>query len=209
MARSEAASGQLGRAPRGDRGPIAAQLPGLKIVLFAVVLLSLVGFVALALTRELSGPGQSAAARSEAARPAVPTPRPALTAAEEGYAQALWPIHNEVKASALKMSMAGIQYLTQDRDLATLVAVVEASIETYRRAEGQILALQPPPSLQGFHDDYLRAVRLYQQSGDEMIKIHQGRNEEHLVAAFPMSQEGGRILRRVGSTLWPGEYVPN
>ena len=65
------------------------------------------------------------------------------------------------------------------------------------------------PSFRGFHDDYLRAVRLYQQSGGEMVKVGQDREEEHLVAAFPTSQEGERILGRVGSALWLSERVPN
>ena len=201
------------RAPRGDRAPIAcpatARPPGTKVVLFSVVLLSLVGFVALALTRELADSGPAAATRSEGVRPAVPTARPARTQAEEVYAQALWPIHNEVKASAIRMNTAAIEYLTQRSDLTTLIAEVDAAVETYRQAEGQILALEPPPSFRGFHDDYLRAVRLYQQSGGEMVKVGQDREEEHLVAAFPTSQEGERILGRVGSALWLSERVPN
>ena len=72
-----------------------------------------------------------------------------------------------------------------------------------------MMQLRPPPSLQTFHDDYLRAVRLYQQSGVEMVRLYDDHSDEHLVAAFPVSQEGGQILRRVGAMLWPGEYVPN
>lgn len=183
--------------------------PNVKLLLFGVVLLSLLAFVGLALTREVSGARAGVATRADAPRPAVPTARPALTAAEEAYAQALWPIHNEVKAAALKMSMAGIQYLTQGGDLAALRAQVDATIEVYQRAERQILALQPPPSFQAHHDDYVRAVRLYQQAGAEMVRIYEDRDEQHLVAAFPRSQEGGQILRRVGAVLWPTEYVPN
>ncbi len=137
--------------------------PNVKLLLFGVVLLSLLAFVGLALTREVSGARAGVATRADAPRPAVPTARPALTAAEEAYAQALWPIHNEVKAAALKMSMAGIQYLTQGAT-SPLGAQVDATIEVYQRAERQILALQPPPSFQAHHDDYVRAVRLYQQA---------------------------------------------
>lgn len=183
-------------------------VPPIKVALFGVVLLSLLGFFAVALTRELNDSGR-ASARDTSTRPAVATPRPALSSAEEAYAQALWPIHNEVKASALKMTMAGIQYKTTTPDAAVLKAAVDAAHETYRRAESQIRELQPPPSLQGVHDDYLQAVRLYQQSAAEMAKLHDDRRDDHLLAAFPMSQEGGQRLRRVGGTLWPSEYVPN
>ena len=212
MARSRAASHQLRpQAPRGatpDAGPAVRRLPSAKLIVLGVVLTCLVGFVAVALTRELTT-GQPAAQRATSARPAVATPRPALTPAEEAYARALWPIHNDVKLSALRMTMAGIMYKTNQIDAAELKARVEASIGVYRQAEGQILQLQPPPSFQGFHDEYLQAVRLYQQSGAEMVKLYDDNRDDHLVAAFPMSQEGGNILRRVGAVLWPGEYVPS
>jgi hypothetical protein len=183
-------------------------MPGVKVVLFGGVVLSLVLFVVVALARDLDVGGQ-AGARAQAARPAVATPRPALSAAEEAYAQALWPIHNEVKLSALKMSMAGIQYKTRNIDAAALKATVDTALATHRRAESEIAALSPPASFQEHHDDYLKAVRLYQQAGAEMVKLQEDGQDDHLVAAFPMSQEGGIILRRVGATLWPTEYVPS
>jgi len=179
--------------------------PGVKTVLFGLVLVSLVGLVGAALMRDVSGGSRTAAA----SRPAVPTPRPALTAAEEGYAQALWPIHNDVKASALKLTMAGIQYKTGRGDTAGLKAQADASVETWQRSEGQLRELQPPSSLRPLHDEYLQAILLYQQAGAEMAKLYNDRRDDHLVTAFPLSQEAGQKLAKVGSTLWPGEYVPN
>ena len=162
------------------------------------------------MTRELTGGDRATTAPvTGGSRPAVATPRPAMTAEEEAYAQALWPIHNEVKASALRMTMSGIQYKTNNADAATVKATVEASLQTYRRAEAEMRALRPPPSLQSVHDDYLGAVLLYQQSAAEMVKLYDDNRDDHLVAAFPMSQEGGQRLRRVGAMLWPSEYVPN
>jgi hypothetical protein len=177
------------------------------VILFGVVLMSLVGLLAVALSRELDT-GQSSA-RTTGTRPILGTPRPALTAEEEAYAQALWPIHNEVKAGALKMTMSGIQYKTNNADAASLRSHVMASMETYRQAERRILELKPPRSLEGVHDDYLAAVRLYLQSGAEMIKLSEDNRDDHLVAAFPLSQEGGKRIRAVGAVLWPSEYVPN
>jgi hypothetical protein len=214
MARRRAASQQMRTvasrrqpAPIGGPSP-ARRLPGVKVLLFGIVVVSLVGFVAVALSRELAA-GSRAAPDAASARPVVPTPRPALTAEEDSYAKALWPIHNDVKASALKMSMAGIQYKVGRLDPGGLKAQVEASFETYRQAEGEMLALRPPASLQAVHDDYLNAVRLYQQSALEMVKLYDDQRDDHLIAAFPMSQEGGRALRRVGAVLWPSEYVPS
>jgi hypothetical protein len=182
-------------------------LPSAKVAIAGIVLASLVGLLAFSLFRELGG-GRSSS-RPPGARPVLTTPRPALTAEQEAYAQALWPIHNEVKAGALKMTMSGIQYKTNTADAAALRSQVMASMETYRQAERQVLELKPPRSLEGVHDDYLAAVRLYLESGAEMIKLSEDNRDDHLVAAFPLSQEGGKRIRAVGAVLWPSEYVPN
>ena len=191
------------RRPATSR-PVARTRVGLKSALLGVVGLCLLGLVGVAALRE-SAPTAAPAQ----VRPAVATPRPALSAAEESYAQALWPIHNEVKSGALKMTMSGIQYKTQRLDVAGLHAQVLASLEAYRRAEAQIRELQPPASLVPAHEDYLRAVTLYQQSATEMARLADDLQEQHLLDAFPLSQEAGRTLRAVGAQLWPGEYVPN
>jgi hypothetical protein len=182
-------------------------LPSAKVVLFGVVLVCLVVFVVLALSRDLDVTRQ-AASRQTTARPVVPTPRPALTTDEEVYAQRLWPIHNEVKAHALKLSVAGMQSMIGEADFVSVKQQAERSDAAYQAAESQILALQPPPSLKAQHDEYLQAVRLYRQSA---VVLHQveARRDDALREAFPMSQEGGKILRRVGAVLWPGEYVPS
>jgi hypothetical protein len=178
--------------------------PSLKFWLFGGVLVALGMVFAFALGREVSKPTSQAVAR-----PVVATPRPALTSAEEAYSQALWPIHNEVKAGALRMTLGGIQYKTGEIDAAALKVRVEASLPIYRRAEGQIRSLEPPASLKQYHDDYLQAVLLYQQAGAEMARVAEDQRDEHLVAAFPLSQDAGRKLRAVGAMLWPGEYVPS
>jgi hypothetical protein len=170
----------------------------------AVSLLLLVG---MALGRELAS--QPQAARQAAPRQVLATPRPALTADEEAYAQGLWNIHNDVKASALRVSVASIQYRTGVIDLPTMLQTVEAATATYRRAEVEMGALRPPSSFQGHHDDYLRAVHLYQQAAVEILKLRGDSREDHLANAFPVGQEGSRILRRVGAVLWPSEYVPS
>jgi hypothetical protein len=69
--------------------------------------------------------------------------------------------------------------------------------------------LQPPASLTPTHEDYLHAILLYQQSATEMARLADDHQEQHLLEAFPMSQEAGRKLRAIGALLWPGEYVPS
>ena len=179
--------------------------PSVKLVVFGVVLLGLLGIVALATFREVA----TSPASARTARPALAPPRPPLTAAEEEYALALWPIHNEVKASALRMTLGGLSYKLGDLDRAGLKAKVEGSAETYRRASARIAALTPPASLARAHAKYSDAVRLYREAAVEMLRVVGDGRDEHLVAAQPLSMQASEKLLEVGDVLWPNEYKPN
>jgi hypothetical protein len=201
----------LGEAGRSGPRPLALPgerprwLPSVKILVFGGVLLSLLGIVALATVREIA----TSPAGARTARPALAPPRPPLTAAEEQYALALWPIHNEVKASALKMTLGGLSYKLGDLDRAGLKARVDGSAETYQHAARQIAALTPPASLAQAHAMYVDAVRLYQRSAAEMVRVVSDGRDEHLVVAQPLSMEASEKLLKVGDVLWPNEYKPN
>jgi hypothetical protein len=186
---------------------VAPRLPGrsstTKLLVFGVVGLGLVGIMVWAAVRE------GATARPNTARPALAPSRPPFTASEDAYARALWPIHNEVKAAALRMTFGGLNFKIGEIDRAELRARIESSRNVHRGAETRIRELRPPASLLDVHTEYVEAVRLYQQSAVEMLKVAEDGRDEHLVTAFPMSQEAGRKLLRVGNVLWPGEYVPN
>ncbi len=56
---------------------------------------------------------------------------------------------------------------------------------------------------------YADAVRLYQRSAAEMLRVVADGSDEHLVAAQPMSLEASEKLLKVGDILWPNEYKPN
>ena len=209
MAPSRTAPPQIeGRTPRDPVRPAARRLPGVKVSLFGVVLLSLVGFVAVALSRELTAGGQTGAGTASS-RPSLPTPRPARTAAEEAYARALWPIHSEVKLTALRLASGSIQVKIKGMDRGQLQPRVDEAARVYERAEAEISQLQPPPSLQDVHAEYLRAIQLYRQSRDELALMFADGREEHMDAALAPREEASQILRKVGLDLWPNEYVPN
>jgi hypothetical protein len=201
----------LGAASTTDHEPRAfpalesRRRPPVKIVLFGLVLLGLLGIVALATVREIS----TSSANARTARPVLAPPRPPLTAAEEEYALALWPIHNEVKASALRMTFGGLSYKLGELDRTDFKARIEGLTETYRSAGVRIAALTPPASLVRAHETYLDAVRLYQQSAAEMLRVVGDGRHEHLVAAQPLSMEASEKLLKVGDILWPSEYKPN
>src|SRR5213593_1090410 len=184
----------LGEGGAGVSQPPAAltgeprRSPSVKIFLFSFVLLSLLGVLTLAAVREV----MTSPANSRTAHPTLAPPRPPLTPAEEAYALALWPIHNEVKASALKMTLGGLAYKLGELDRAGLKSKVDASSETYRRAATRIAALTP------VHEMYVDAVRLYQRSAAEMVRVGGDGRDEHLVVAQPLSMEASEKLLKVG-----------
>ena len=180
--------------------------PPVKLAVLGLVVLGLAGVLAFAAVREATTTSRST---TPAARPALTTPRRALTAAEEAYARALWSVHSDVKGSSFRMTMGGLSYKIRDIDRAELRSRIQAALEVYRRAETQVEGLEPPPSLRAVHQDYLDALRLYQRSAAEMLKTPEDGRDEHLVAALPLSKEASRRLLVVGNVIWPGEYVPN
>ena len=179
------------------------------VVLVGAVLVALAGILTVAIVRE-AGTRHAAPSVERSPVSASPSPaRPPLTAAEDAYARALWPIHSDVKLGALRMTFASINYKIGKIDRAELKARVQGSREIYQQAEARIRALDPPPSLQPVHTEYLDAIRLYQRSVREMAKVLEDGRDEHLVVAAPMLSEAGGKLVNVGTALWPGEYVPN
>ncbi len=184
---------------------IMARLPSVKVLLFTLVLGALLGIIGVALVREAT---ITPAATARALRPTL-SPRPALTPVEEAYALALWPIHNEVKAGALRMIAGGLSYKLGQLDRAALKTRIETARDTYRKAAASIGTLEPPPSMVKHHGDYREAVRLYEQSAREMVRVSDDGRDEHLVRAHPLSMQAGVILLKVGNELWPTEYKPN
>src|SRR5215475_11859080 len=198
-------------APEGA-GTIHAELargagtrPRVKILLVCLVVIGLLGIVLFAASREVS----TSPANARTARPALTLPRPPLTAAEEEYALALWPIHNEVKASALRMTLGGLSYKIGELDRTALKGRIERSTETYRSAARRVAALTPPASLARAHAMYSDAIRLYQRSAAEMLRVVDDGRDDHLVIAQPLSMEASETLLKVGDILWPSEYKPN
>ena len=143
------------------------------------------------------------------AKPASRPARPALTPAEETYMRAMWPIHGDVQRSLMRASLGQILYKTNDLSRDELKARLEQALVTYRGAETRMRALQPPESLRKDHEQYLVADRLFQESAVEANKMFADGLEDHLLAAYPKSQEGSDKIREVGGKFWPNEFPPN
>jgi hypothetical protein len=180
---------------------------GIKGSVLAVAVLAVLGVLAFAATRELTT--MDRAPTPVLSRPA-PTPQmPAFTRAEEAYIQALWPIHGEVERSTVRMSIGKIFYKTSDIGKAELKARVDDALATYRRAETRIGALRAPPSLERAHNDYLAAIGLFQKSALEVLKMFDDGNDNHLLAAYPLSQDGSNKIRAIGAQFWRDEFPAN
>ena len=175
-----------------------------RMLILGLTSLGLVGVVTFAVSRAVTTTPTSASAR-----PSTRPPRPALSPAEEAYMRAMWPIHGDVERSLMRMSLGQILYKTDDLSRAELKTRIEQALVTYRGAETRIRALEPPASLRTDHEQYLAAVRLFQQSAAEAVKMFKDGREDHLLAAYPKSQEGSDKIREVGGKFWPNEFPPN
>jgi len=186
----------------GSRGPLRA-----KLLVAGLIVLALAGVLCASLLREAMTANRAAGA--VAARPSLAPPRPALTPAEEAYAQALWAIHGDVKNAAYNLTFSGLWYKLRQADGRDLGTRVQDAATSLGRAEARVSALAPPPSLRQVHAQYLEAVHLFQRSAAEMLKVTADGRDDHLLAAHPLSQQASEKLLRVGNTIWPGEYLPN
>jgi len=178
----------------------------LKTTAMVAAALALLGTVTVALLRELG-----TTARVQA--PAISTPRkppkPAFTPAEEAYIQALWPIHGDVERSTARMTLGQIFYKIKDLDRPSLKKRVDDALATYRRSDARLRALQAPPTVERDHQEYLAAIALFQQSAIEVLRMFEDGRDDHLVAAYPLSQKASDKIREVGGKFWPNEFAPN
>ena len=135
--------------------------------------------------------------------------RPALTDEEERYIRALWPIHGDVERNTMRLSLGQIFYKTNDLGAPELKARVEQALSVYKNAETRIQGLEAPASLRTEHDDYLAAVRLFEESANEIMKMFNDGRDDHLVAAYPKGQAGADKIREIGGKFWPNEFPPH
>ena len=175
-----------------------------KMAILGLVVLGLVGVLTFATSREVI----RTATPVTATPPARPT-RPALSPVEEAFIQALWPIHGEVQRSLLRTSLGQILYKTNDLSRAELKTRMEQAQVVYGRAETSIRALEPQTSLRNDHQIYLDGVRLLRESAVEAMKMFKDGREDHLLTAYPKSQEASDKIREVGGKFWPNEFPPN
>jgi hypothetical protein len=181
---------------------------GLKQLAIGALLVGLGAVAAVAMVRETR---QLAPAAAEVPGGAFTgnQARPAFSAEEENYAAALWPVHEQVKTNAVKMTFAGLSYKMGEIDRTQVKDRVSPLVKTFRDAYGAAAKLKAPPALAQQHQTYLSALKSYQTASEEMVKIARDGKEEHLLNAQKLSYAAAEDLLRVGDVLWPAEYKPN
>ncbi len=194
----------------GQESRVAVNLPQTRTLLIAAIVVSLTAVIALAVQREISANKPPSAAAAFTAGIALSGyDAPPLTAEEEAYAAALWPIHSEVKLAAVRMIFAGLNYKTADRDAGKLKSKVQPLTQTFVDAARRVDKMRPPASLQDAHDSYQQALGLYTSATREMVRIAEDGKDEHLVLAQKRSEQASLAILKLSDVLWPGEYKPN
>lgn len=181
---------------------------GLKQIGIAAVLVCLCAVAAVAMVRETRQPAKSPAEVAGGAY-AGHQQRPAFSAEEEAYALALWPIHESVKTTAVRMTFTGLSYKMKDIDRNAVGRQVAPLTKEFREAHSKVGRLKVPATMADQHSRYLEALRLYESAAVEMARVSQDGSEEHLVKAQKMSFAASESLLQVGDALWPGEFKPN
>jgi|SRR6185503_3473154 len=180
----------------------AAAIKGFGV---GALVVGLIALMAVAAIRETAKPKPQAAANPEATR----SERPAVTAEEETYARALWPIHAQVKQDAVKMTFAGLAYKMGDIKKEAVRQRVAPLTPMFDSAAAALNRLKPPRSLTGLHAEYLQAIQLYHDASVTMVKVAADDRDTHLIEAQVMSEKASGLTLKVGETLWPGEFKPN
>ncbi len=190
----------------GNGSQRTARVAALKGFGFGALVLGLIALMAVAAFRESAQTKpQEVAANTEVDS----AERPAVTAEEEAYARALWPIHAQVKQNAVKMTFAGLAYKLGDIKRMGVKERVAPLTPMFEAALTQANKLKPPVSMQGLHQEYVDAIHLYRDSSVTMIKVAADGRDVHLIQAQEMSAKAADLTLKVGEMLWPGEYKPN
>ncbi|MBN9511593.1 MAG: hypothetical protein J0I21_21095 [Alphaproteobacteria bacterium] len=192
----------------GKRSGLSVGMSRSSLLVLSAVVAGLIAIAGAALWQEIA-PGR-VAAPALATIGTVPAAPPPLSADEETYAEALWPLHQEiVEASAGRLTSAGLAYAIDDHDARRLAAKVAPIRDTFHATREKVAAIPAPASLQAMRDRYLELLGLYEESATEMLEVARDGDDGHLIDAQRKSERAAEYLVKVGDVLWPGEHKPN
>lgn len=172
--------------------------------------IALLAIVAVSLQRETaSGPPPNSVLKTAEHESAAPKLKP-LTEEEEAFAEALWPLHQEmVEPSAGRLASAGMTFAADDHDANRMAAKLTPIRQVFHDTQGKVAAISAPASMQPLRDRYVGLLVLYEQSATEMLEVARDGDEGHLINAQAKSQHAAEELIKIGDILWPGEHKPN
>ena len=183
-----------------------ARVAAMKGFGVGALVVGLIALMAVAVIRETAKPiPQQAAANTEANHVA----RPAVTAEEEAYARALWPIHAQVKQDAVRMTFAGLAYKMGDIKKEAVKKRVAPLTPMFDSAAAALNKMQPPASMRALQGEYIEAIKLYHDASVTMVKVAADGRDAHLIEAQALSEKASGLTLKVGEALWPGEFKPN
>ena len=183
-----------------------ARVAAIKGFGVGALVVGLIALMAVAAFRETAKPTpQQAAANTEATH----VERPAVTAEEEAYARALWPIHAQVKQDAVRMTFAGLAYKMGDIKKEAVKKRVAPLTPMFDSAAAALNKMQPPASMRALHGEYIEAIKLYHDASVTMVKVAADGRDAHLIEAQALSEKASGLTLKVGEALWPGEFKPN
>lgn len=180
----------------------------LFLLLGAVI--ALIAIVAVSLQRESAFGTMPKSVMTNVERdPSTPAPPP-LTADEQIFAEALWPLHQEmVEPSAGRLASAGMTFAADDHDANRLAAKLTPLRQVFHDTRDKVAAISAPASMLPVRDRYVALLGLYEQSATEMLEVARDGDEGHLIDAQHKSEHAAQELMKVGDILWPGEHKPN
>ena len=184
-------------------------MPGGRALLLAGVVVALAATTGAAWLREVQPRSVAQPTAQTVSTPAEILQPRALTADEERFGTALWAVHREATRSAVALGFAGIAYHTEDRDARALARKIAPLAKFFHDAEMQVRSISAPPSLSTTHAQYVDAMALYANAGDEMLKFTDDADSRHLDDAHRMDVRASENMLRVGEVLWPGQYKPH
>jgi hypothetical protein len=189
-----------------------ARMAALKGFGIGAVVVGLIALIAVAALRERETakpkPQPQVMTNFEEAAHA-PAERPAVTAEEETYARALWPIHAQVKQDAVAMTFAGLAYKMGDIKRDAVKTRVAPLTPKFDAALAGLDKIQPPASMKKMHENYREAIKLYRDASVIMIRVAADGKDEHLFEAQAKTSKASNMTLEVGEMLWPGEFKPN
>lgn len=122
---------------------------------------------------------------------------------QQRYLQAVWPIYTDLEVNATRMGLAAALFENEDIDRIELVSRLDAALVSFRRADDQLGALQPPAELDSVHEGYLQGLGLYERAALEMRKAGEDGDESHIATGVTLMLEGIARVHALANRFWP------